>query len=263
MNTRTSTRSRLSRIATNLTSKSKKNRLAPARLPLSDLDNGIVGWESQDDPEMPLNFPENRKWFLISLLASITFISPLASSMFAPAVSFMNTTFDNTSIYLSSLTVSIFVLGYVVGPLILAPLSEIYGRRYVLTGANIFFCVWQVGCALAPNINALIVFRFLAGIGGSGCLTIGGGVIADLFHADRRGLATSVYSIGPLFGPVVGPIIGGFVGQRVGWRWIFWLLLISSAVVTIGIEIFNRETNPRVLIHRKVKRKNISLLFKT
>jgi hypothetical protein len=52
-------------------------------LPLSDLDNGIVGWESQADEAMPLNFPEAKKWLLISLLSSITFLSPLASSMFA------------------------------------------------------------------------------------------------------------------------------------------------------------------------------------
>jgi multidrug resistance protein len=203
---------------------------------------------------MPLNFPESRKWFLIALLASITFISPLASSMFAPAVSFMDKDFGNSSLILSSLTVSIFVCGYVIGPLFLAPLSEIYGRRTVLTGANIFFCVWQIGCALAPNLACLIVFRLLAGIGGSGCLTIGGGVISDLFHADRRGFATAIYSVGPLFGPVIGPICGGFIGERAGWRWVFWILLIAASVVTIGIEIFNKETNPRVLIQRKVKR---------
>ncbi|KAH8659113.1 major facilitator superfamily transporter multidrug resistance [Tricladium varicosporioides] len=249
-----SAKSRLSRIATNLTSRSKKARLAPAPLPVSDLDKGIVGWESQDDPEMPLNFPEKRKWILIALLGAITFISPLASSMFAPGVLFMNQTFHNTSTILSSLTVSIFVLGYVIGPLLLAPLSEIYGRRFVLTGANAFFAVWQIGCALAPNLSALIVFRFLAGIGGSGCLTIGGGVIADIFHPDRRGLATSLYSLGPLFGPVVGPICGGFIAQRIGWRWVFWILLIAGASVTCGIELLNRETNPRVLIHRKVKK---------
>jgi MFS family permease len=158
---------------------------------------------------MPLNFPESKKWLLVGLLAGITFISPLASSMFAPGVTFADEDFGNDSLILSSLTVSIFVLGYVIGPLILAPLSEIYGRRYVLTGANIVFCLWQIGCALAPSLGSLIGFRFLAGIGGSGCLTIGGGVIADLFHADRRGLATSLYSLGPLFGPVVGPIAGG------------------------------------------------------
>ena len=159
LNSRTSTRSRISRIATNLTSKSKKARLAPAPLPVSDLDNDIVGWESQDDPEMPLNFSEKRKWLLISLLGSITFISPLASSMFAPGVSFMNKDFDNTSLILSSLTVSIFVLGYVVGPLILAPLSEIYGRRFVLTGANAFFCV--VSCIADFNLAILTDLMFL------------------------------------------------------------------------------------------------------
>jgi multidrug resistance protein len=168
--------------------------------------------------------------------------------MFAPAVRYMDIDFHNSSLILSSLTVSIFVLGYVFGPLILAPLSEIYGRRFVLTGANIFFCVWQIGCALSPNLPAIIIFRFLAGVGGSGCLTIGGGLISDLFHADQRGLATALYSLGPMFGPVVGPIAGGFVGQQIGWRWVFWILLISSASITIMIECLTRETNPRVLI---------------
>jgi multidrug resistance protein len=184
---------------------------------------------------MPLNFADSRKWLLLGLISSITFISPLASSMFAPGVSFMDETFHNTSLLLSSLSVSIYVLGYVIGPLILAPLSEIFGRRFVLTGANVFFCLWQIGCALAPNLSALIVFRFLAGIGGSGCLTIGGGVIADLFQPDRRGLANSLYSVGPLFGPVIGPICGGFIAQRIGWRVSntfskLFLLLLSSDV---------------------------------
>jgi len=251
--TRGSTKSRISRMASKLSSKSKKDRIEE-KIPVSDFENGIVGWESQDDPEMPLNFAQNRKWFLLFLLASITFISPLASSMFAPAVEFMDKTFNNTSTILSALTVSIYVLGYVIGPIFLAPLSEIYGRRPVLCVANVFFCVWQIGCALAPNLGSLIVFRLLAGIGGSGCLTIGGGVIADLFRADQRGLASSLYSVGPLFGPVVGPICGGFIGDRAGWRWIFWVLFIAGTCVTVGIETSNRETNHRILIHRKVAR---------
>jgi MFS family permease len=130
----------------------------------------------------------------------------------------MDASFDNKSLLSSSLTVSIFVLGYVCGPLLLAPLSEIYGRRFVLTGANVFFCVWQSGAALSPNISALIIFRLLAGIGGAGCLVTGAGVVADLFHPDRRGLASSIYALGPLFGPVVGPICGRFISQRIGWR---------------------------------------------
>ncbi|KAF5874111.1 putative mfs multidrug transporter protein [Botrytis fragariae] len=251
-NSKSSSGSRLARIAHR--SHTPRAKLPPRPIPVSNLANGIVGWESQTDPEMPLNFPETKKWMLTGLLASITFISPLASSMFAPGVTFADKEFHNSSLILSSFTVSIFVLGYVVGPLILAPLSEMYGRRYVLTGGNIIFCVWQIGCALAPSLSTLIGFRFMAGLGGSGCLTIGAGMIADLFHADRRGLATSLFSLGPLFGPVIGPIAGGFVAQRIGWRWVFWILFIAGTIITIGIECLNVETNPRLLIKRKVAR---------
>ncbi|QSZ33575.1 hypothetical protein DSL72_005143 [Monilinia vaccinii-corymbosi] len=244
--------SKLSRITHR--SNTPRAKLPPRPLPVSNLAIGLVGWDSQTDPAMPLNFPERKKWVLTSLLASITFISPLASSMFAPGVTFADKEFHNTSLILSSFTVSIFVLGYVVGPLILAPLSEIYGRRYVLTAGNVTFCLWQIGCALAPNSESLIGFRFLAGLGGSGCLTIGAGMIADLFHADRRGLATSLFSLGPLFGPVIGPIAGGFIAQRIGWRWVFWILFIAGTLITIGIEMLNVETNPRLLIKRKVAR---------
>ncbi len=152
--------------------------------------------------------------------------------MFAPAVGFMGEDFGITSQILLSFTVRVYLLGYVVrypflptnhqldltpgiqfGPLFLAPLSEIYGRRVVLSGANALFVLWQIGCALAPNVKSLIIFRPLAGIGGSGCVTLGAGVIADLFVVEERGLASSIWSLGPLIGPVVGPICGGFVGK--------------------------------------------------
>lgn len=245
----------LSRLSSRLSrKKTNKEALTPDFIPVSDLDSGIVGWDAQDDPDMPLNFPESIKWMLLALLAAISFVSPLASSMFAPGVSFMDETYHNTSTVLSAFVVSVYLLGYTFGPLLLASMSEIYGRRPVLFGANVFFCVWQIGCALAPNLASLIIFRFLAGIGGSGCLTIGGGVIADLFRTEKRGMATAIYSLGPLFGPVVGPICGGFIAARAGWRWIFWVLFIAATITTTGIECFNRETNHSVLMNRKVAR---------
>ncbi|KAL2819559.1 major facilitator superfamily domain-containing protein [Aspergillus cavernicola] len=219
--------------------------------PETDLDRGIVGWDGQDDPTHPQNFPASRKWTLLALVSSVTFISPLASSMFSPALTSLSEDLDVTNQTLLSFSVSIFLLGYTFGPMLLAPLSEIYGRRIVLSCANWFFVVWQVGCALAPNLASLIIFRFLAGIGGCGCITLGAGVIADLFPVDKRGLATSIWSMGPLMGPVVGPIAGGFVGQSLGWRWVFWLLLIAGGVLSLGIECFNQETYAPVLIRRK------------
>jgi MFS family permease len=74
----------------------------------------------------------------------------------------------------------------------------------VLNVTTVIFTLFQIGCALAPNLSALIVFRLLTGIGGSGCLSTGSGVIADLFEKEQRGLASSIYSFGPLFGPILG-----------------------------------------------------------
>jgi multidrug resistance protein len=249
-------RGRLTRV---LTSIAAITEMPPFSVPEQNLAEGIVGWEGQDDPNMPLNFADGNKFFLLFLISAIAFISPLASSMFAPGVSFMDKEFHNTSTILSAFCVSVFVLGYAVGPLLLSPLSEIYGRRHVLAYANFTFVLFQIGCALAPNLTALIIFRFVAGVGGSACITIGGGVIADLFRPKQRGFASAIFSLGPLFGPVIGPVTGGFIAQRAGWRWVFWVLLIASAIVSIGIECFNKETNHRVLIRRKTELLRLNL----
>lgn len=85
-----------------------------AGFPEMDLDKGIVGWEGQDDPANPQNFAPGKKWSLLALISALTIISPLASSMFAPAVSFMAEEFKVTNTTLLSFSVSIYLLGYTV-----------------------------------------------------------------------------------------------------------------------------------------------------
>lgn len=127
-----------------------------------------------------------------SLTRLVSTITPFASLIFAPSVSFIDADFHNTSTILSSFSVSIFVLGFVIGPLFLSPLSEIYGRQPVLNYANCFFVVWNLGCALAPNPASLFVMRFLVSVGGSACLTIGGGVIV---LTGRSGMRTEALEL--------------------------------------------------------------------
>jgi multidrug resistance protein len=234
--------------------KSKKDQLAPEIYPLNNLDNNLVGWDTQDDPANPRNFPTKRKITLLGLVAAITFVSPLASSIFAPGIPFVNADFHNTSQILGSFAVSVYVLGFAIGPLFLSPLSEIYGRCIVLNCANVFFCAFTLGCALTPNLGGLIGMRFLAGVGGSACLTIGTGVIADMFVPAQRGKAVAIYSMGILFGPILGPICGGFIAQRAGWRWDMWVVLVVGCLLTGGLFIFNRETYHAVLLKRKTER---------
>lgn len=168
--TRGSVKSKVSRIMSIVSRRSKKERIPFQPLPTSNLDEGIVGWEGQDDPDMPLNFPSGKKWLIVSLLAASTLVTPFASSILSPGIHAVGVEFNNLNTTVGAMTVSIYLLGYTVGPLFLAPLSEIYGRKVILGLSNIFFCSWQIGCALAPNIEALIVFRFFSGVGGAGCI---------------------------------------------------------------------------------------------
>lgn len=82
--------------------------------PETDLDRGIVGWEGQDDPKNPQNFAPSKKWALLGLISAMTLVSPLASSMFSPAISFMAAEFKETNETILSFSVSIYLLGYTV-----------------------------------------------------------------------------------------------------------------------------------------------------
>ncbi|WPH03085.1 MFS general substrate transporter [Acrodontium crateriforme] len=221
------------------------------RQPTTDFDNGIVGWESQDDPDMPYNFSFWHKWIWVWLLSAITLLTPFATSILSPAINIVDKEFKNPDAAVGSLTVSIYLFGYVVGPIFIGPLSEIYGRKPVLSAANSFFCLWQLGCALAPNLATLIVSRFFSGVGGAACLTLGGSIIGDMFRPHERGFAMGMWNLGPLFGPVIGPFLGSFLAERIGWRWDFWIVLAAATPVTLLIMIFTKETCHKVLIHRK------------
>ena len=119
---------------------------------------------------------------------------PLASSMFAPGVEDVLREFHSCSTVLASLVVSVYVLGYAIGPLVVAPLSEMYGRVPLYNASNILFVIFTIACAVSSDLNMLIVFRFFAGAVGSTPITIGGGTFGDMFAPEERGSAIAIYS---------------------------------------------------------------------
>lgn len=114
--------------------------------------------------------------------------------------------------------------------------------------------VFVIACAKAPNLSAFIAFRFFCGIFGSCPITNGGGTIADMFVQEKRGTAMAVFAIGPLLGPVVGPVVGGFITDALGWRWVFWMLAITSGVLSTFFFLFSKETYAPVILQQKAKR---------
>jgi multidrug resistance protein len=203
-----------------------------------------------NDPRNPMGFPQWKKW-------SITFMVALATL----AVAFVSTAYSGSivqvveafhcSTEVATLGIAVFVLGFAIGPLFWAPMSELYGRQILFVGTYAALTACNAGAAGSKNISTLIILRFLAGAFGSSPLTNAGGVIADMFPAKERGLGISVFSSAPFLGPTIGPIVGGFVGETVGWRWVEGVMAIFTGVLWIAGSLTIPETYPPVLLKKR------------
>ncbi|OTB19790.1 hypothetical protein K445DRAFT_344848 [Daldinia sp. EC12] len=217
-------------------------------------DPDVVDWDGPDDPENPLNWSDKKKWLNIAILSIMTLVTPLGSSMFAPGIPGIMVEFHETSTTIATFLVSVYILGFAFGPLLIAPMSEIFGRRPLYVYGNALFVIFSVGAALSTSIGMLMAFRLLMGLAGSVPITIGSGSIADLMPIEKRGRAMSAWALGPLLGPCVGPIAGGYLIEAAGWRWVYWLIVILGGAFIPLSFFFLRETFGPVLLSNKVKR---------
>ncbi|KAL2817760.1 major facilitator superfamily domain-containing protein [Aspergillus cavernicola] len=218
------------------------------------VDPNIVDWDGPNDPGNPVNFSSLTKFTNVGIVSALTFITPLASSMFAPGVPELMEEFESSNTLLASFVVSVYVLGFAIGPLILAPTSELLGREIIYHICNVGFTVFSVACAVSTDLGMLIAFRFFQGCFGSAPVTNGGGTIADLIVQEKRGGVIAIYALGPILGPVIGPVAGGYLVAAKGWRWVFWVLTIIGGAFTVISFVFLCETYPTVLLKRKTQR---------
>ncbi|AEO59172.1 general substrate transporter [Thermothelomyces thermophilus ATCC 42464] len=219
-----------------------------------DKDPNIVTWDGPDDPMNPMNWTMRKKWTNIAVMAILTIITPLGSSMFAPGIPRILNEFHETSSITATFIMTIYILGFAFGPLVIAPLSEMYGRSPLYNVGNLLFTIFTVCTALSKNIGMLMAFRFLMGVAGSVPITIGSGSIADMMPVEMRGRAMAAWALGPLLGPCIGPVAGGYLIRAAGWRWVYWLIAILAGVITVFTFFTIKESYAPVILERKAKR---------
>lgn len=127
------------------------------------------------------------------------FITPVASTMIAPALQDVAAELHVAPGVQTSMLLSVFVLAYIPGPLFLGPMSEVFGRTRVLQSAYMFFLVFCLACGFAQTKGQFFAFRLISGLGGSAPLAIGPGVLADLWPPEQRGKAIGFYTFGKEF----------------------------------------------------------------
>ncbi|KAG5928753.1 hypothetical protein E4U42_008080 [Claviceps africana] len=219
----------------------------------SRTDHTLVGWKT-GDPENPHNWSTLKKSFILFVGVLLLLNTAMSSSLPSMAIPNITAEFGISSSTAHVLPISVFLIGYIFGPLIWGPLSEHYGRRNLSVITFAFFCLFTLGCALAPSWESFLALRMLCGVASGAPITIVAGIISDLYDEHRtRGRAIAIFMCGTVWGPLLAPLVSGYTSTSIGWRWTFWVGLICGAV-TLCPAIWLPETFGPVLLVRRAQR---------
>lgn len=214
-----------------------------------------VVWE-KDDPENPFNWPKKKKRMIATVAILITLSAAFASTCYAWAADAIAVDLHVSKI-VSLLGGTTFTLGFGIAPMVLAPLSEVYGRSPLYLTTFALYTLLFIPQALSPNISCMLISRFICGSMSSTGSAMVSGTLADMYHADTRGGPMSVFSSSTLYGTALGSIVGAYtvVNPHLGWRWVFWLQLIFNLVLFLFVCVVLDETRGSILLSRRAARR--------
>lgn len=171
-------------------------------------------------------------------------LGPMSVDMYLPALPAMARSFQVPPASLQ-LTVTAFLLGFGLGPLVLGPLSDAVGRRRVLIGCTLVFIIASLLCASANTVEELIGYRVIQALGGGSATTIARTVIHDVQRGDHAARSLSALMMVLSLSLMIAPTVGSQLLHFFGWRAIFLLLAALGLTSLISLVSFLPETLPR------------------
>jgi DHA1 family bicyclomycin/chloramphenicol resistance-like MFS transporter len=178
------------------------------------------------------------------LLTAVVGLGALSIDMFLPSLPAIATTFGAAPATVQ-LTITLFLMAFAAAQLVYGPLSDRFGRRWVLIGGLALYAVSGLACALAPTISILIGARMLQALGGGAGPVVARAVVRDLYKRERAARVFSYMSMVQSLNPMLAPIVGGYVHEAFGWRAIFFVLAGFGACFVALMMAGGRETNVR------------------
>ena len=137
------------------------------------------------------------------------------------------------------------ITSYAIANVIVIPLSgflgNLLGRRNYYIGSILLFTFASLLCGMAPNIWALVIFRFLQGLGGGALLPTSQAILYETYRPEERGKATGIFSMGLVLGPTIGPLLGGFLVDYFAWEWCFFVNIPVGLLAAWSAFTFLRE----------------------
>ncbi|KAJ1967593.1 hypothetical protein IWQ62_001760 [Dispira parvispora] len=208
--------------------------------------------QSTDDDALVYSpFSPMQKKIMVVTVSLCSMLSSFAATVFLPALRNVAEDLDS-SLSRINFTVSVFLIGNGIAPMVWGPIADQFGRRFPYSVGSFIGAAASVGCAVANSDSLLIAMRFFQSFGGSSTMVVGAGTISDIYEPHQRGSALGWYYSGQMLGPTLGTIIGGYVAETLGWRWTFWLTAIIYGISFIVLTFIQPETM-RVAVARKRK----------
>lgn len=177
------------------------------------------------------------------VLGLVSAIGPFAIDMYLPALPTIGADLQASDMAVQMSLVVVF-LSFAIGPLIVGPLADMYGRKPVMYGGLIVFALASVGAALAPNVGWLIAFRLLQGLGSSTGMVVPRAVVRDLSTGPEAAKLMSLLMLVFSVSPILAPLTGSFIIEGFGWRAVFWAVTIAAVLGFVLMMIGLEETRP-------------------
>jgi len=181
-------------------------------------------------------------------IALLVALGPLSTDMYLPSLPGLAGEFA-TSAGRVQLTLSLFLAGFALAQIIYGPLSDRFGRKPVLLAGLLLFTIASIACALAVNIEMLILARFLQALGGSAGPVIGRAMVRDIHGPGESARVLSHIGSAMALAPAFAPILGGYMGVYLGWESIFWFLAVVGIFCAALLYFAIGETAPEEFRH--------------
>ncbi|KAI9647985.1 hypothetical protein NHQ30_002610 [Ciborinia camelliae] len=228
--------------------------IPPVDISNEDSFNHKIDFNPNGDAENPLEWPKTYHNVVILLLAFMAFTVTFTCIGVVPiARQIILDLSHHESKSSTVLLVTIWELGEATGPLLIAPLSEVYGRAAVFNLANVLFILWTIVAASSQTSHLFIFSRFMTGCAVASNV-LSPAVIGDMLPPDQRGSAMATLMLAPLLGGAVGPAITGAMAQSMGWRNVLWFAAALAGACEVAFVFLLRETYKTRILQRRVER---------
>lgn len=206
-----------------------------------------------DDKENPRRWNTWFKGFIVVWICFNAFTITCYASTYLDAVPYVQELFHVGST-VAKLGFTFYAGACGIGPLFLAPLCELYGRKWVYVGSALGWTAFQVGAARAENTATILICRFFAALLGTASFSNAAGTIHDLSTPGLfQSSSTMLFCMALFMGPVIGPIVSGYIVENTTWRWIFYAAIIAGGVETAVFAMLP-ETHHGIILMRKAAR---------